>query len=61
MKYFVSENCVGCGMCCGICPNVFFVNDEGLAEGVDEEVNDADMEDAENAMNSCPVSAIEQR
>lgn len=46
---------------CGICPNIFFMNDEGFAEAVDKEVNEADLLDAENAMNSCPVNAIEQR
>lgn len=23
MKYYVNENCIGCGMCNGICPAVF--------------------------------------
>lgn len=58
MKYYVNENCIGCGMCNGICPGVFGMTDEGVAMAIDEEVKEADASDAENAMNSCPVGAI---
>lgn len=61
MKLFVNDACVGCGMCCGICPNVFSMNENGLAEAIDDEINEADIADAENTMNSCPVNAIEQK
>lgn len=61
MKYYVNENCIGCGMCFGSCPNVFHMNEEGLAEAIDAEVNEADLADAENARGNCPVGAIEQR
>lgn len=61
MRYFVNDMCVGCGMCCGICPNVFHMNDDGVAEAIEEEVSGADAADAETAMNSCPVGAIEQK
>lgn len=61
MKYYVNENCVGCGMCCDLCPNVFHMNDNGVAEAIDTEVAETDLADAENAMNSCPVGAIEEK
>lgn len=60
MKYFVNESCIGCGMCNGICPHVFQMNAEGFAEAVNEAVNEADASDAEDAMNGCPVGAIER-
>ena len=60
MKYYVNKNCIGCGMCNGICPHVFRMNGDGFAEALDIEISDADAKDAEDAMNSCPVGAIEQ-
>ena len=37
-------------MCNGLCTKVFFMNNEGLAEAVDQEVDAADMLNAEDAM-----------
>ena len=31
MKYYVNENCIGCGMCIGICPAVFDMSVDGVA------------------------------
>lgn len=61
MKYYVNENCIGCGMYNGICPAVFDMTDDGVAKAVDEEVKIEDAADAENVMNNCPVGAIGQR
>ena len=60
MKYIVNENCIGCGVCAGICPEVFEMNSEGLAEAIDEDVNSEYEESAREAMESCPVDAIEE-
>jgi len=60
MKYNVNEACVGCGMCCNICPNVFAMNDAGLAQAIDADIEPQDADASENAMNCCPVGAIEQ-
>ena len=30
MKYFVNGECIGCGMCNGLCTKVFFMNNEML-------------------------------
>ena len=58
MKAFVNEDCIGCGMCEGICPDVFSITDDGVAEAVDE--IDEEFEDAvQEAAGSCPASAIE--
>lgn len=57
MKYIVNDLCIGCGLCTGICPEIFFLNDSGLAEATDSEV---ESDSAENAVESCPVAAIER-
>lgn len=61
MKYFVNENCIGCGLCTGICPNIFDMSDEGTAKALDEDVSLSDESAAQDAMNGCPVRAIEHR
>ena len=59
MKAKINEGCIGCGMCASICPNVFRMNDEGLAE-VYADVEAFDEELVEQAIASCPVSVIEK-
>jgi len=59
MKYFVNGSCIGCGMCAGICPEVFEVKN-GVAVAA-ETVPAGKEASAKEAQESCPVSAIEQR
>ena len=58
MKAFVDpEMCIGCGLCCETCGEVFRMNDEGKAEACREA--DAATHDAvQSAIDDCPVSAI---
>jgi len=59
MKATVNEECIGCGLCESTAPEVFAINDDGLAEAIVDEVP-ADMEsEAQEAADNCPVSAIE--
>ena len=59
MKAFVNDACIGCGLCVGICPEVFHMNDAGLAEAVSQEI-ETDVEgQALEAQDGCPVNAIE--
>ena len=60
MKYVVNDNCIGCGLCAGICPEVFSMTDDGVAAAIKSEVPDAVLSSAEEAKDSCPVSAIEE-
>ncbi|MBP5261602.1 MAG: ferredoxin [Clostridiales bacterium] len=60
MKYTVNDNCIGCGMCTGICGNVFSIGDEGVAVAIEGDIPAADEADAAEAKESCPVSAIEE-
>lgn len=56
MKVKVNEGCLGCGACTGICPDVFELDDEGLAKVIVEETEDPAVQDA---IDSCPVGVIE--
>lgn len=58
MKVYVDEGiCIGCGLCTGICPEVFEMNDDGkaTAAGAVTEDNEGSIKEA---MDSCPVTAI---
>ncbi len=50
------EMCIGCGMCAGVCPLVFRLNEDGKAETYQNA--DVDYENAILAKDGCPVSAI---
>lgn len=54
----IRENCIGCGACQAIAPNVFEIDDEGLSKVITEEVKEDDEEDFKDALESCPTSAI---
>ena len=59
MKYFVNESCIGCGLCTTTCPNVFTMTDENVARASDSDVSPEDEPAAEEALEGCPVDAIE--
>jgi len=59
MKYTVNENCIGCGLCAGVCPEVFALGGDGFSH-VKSEAKSKDVEErAEKALTDCPVEAIE--
>ena len=53
------ENCIGCGLCVSICPEVFAIDENGKSE-----VLEGNIEKFKNAIDdsirSCPVNAIEE-
>ena len=52
----VSEDkCIGCGACVAIAPNNFDFNEDGLSTVI----NDTVTEETMNAVEACPVFAIE--
>ncbi|MCI6655411.1 MAG: ferredoxin [Christensenellales bacterium] len=59
MNAIVSQDvCIGCGLCTSTVEEVFRMNDDGKAEvynTVSEETKDA----VQEAIDSCPVNAIE--
>jgi ferredoxin len=59
MKAFVDKDtCIGCGLCESVCPKVFRMNHEGLAEAIEASLDDSAAEDAREAQAQCPVEAI---
>ena len=59
MKVVVNrDNCIGCGACQAIAPNIFEIDDEGLSVIKVKEVPASDAEDFNDALESCPTGAI---
>ena len=60
MKYVVNEGCIGCGLCAGTCPEVFSMNDDGVAQAIAAGVPEDALDSAAEAKEGCPVGAIEE-
>lgn len=56
MKAIVSDACISCGMCAGVCPEVFQLGPDGLAHG--SEFDGAMLDLAQESRDGCPVGAI---
>lgn len=50
--------CIGCGLCPSIAPDVYEMGDEGKAHAINEQVPEGMESAAQEAADSCPVSAI---
>ena len=60
MKLKVNKDlCIGCGACQAVCPEVFEIEDDGLAGVIVDEIKEELMEDATDAKEGCPTNAIE--
>lgn len=58
MKVTIDQSgCIGCGLCAGTCPEVFRINEDGVAE-VFSQPDAAQEEQAKEAEANCPVSVI---
>ncbi len=59
MKAIVDKNtCIGCGLCAGICPEIYTMDEDGKSVASDEVIPDALEGEATDAMHQCPVDAI---
>lgn len=52
------EGCIPCGLCASICPEVFRMADDGLAEVRTDPVPESAEETAKEAQDNCPVYVI---
>lgn len=57
-KVTVNENCIGCGACIAICPDVFAFSDEWVAF-VNWDISCDEWSCVDDAQASCPVDAIQ--
>ena len=53
------DTCLGCVACPSICPEVFSMDDDGLAKAIDSEIPEDVQESAKEARDGCPVDAID--
>jgi ferredoxin len=59
MKATVDQStCIGCGLCADICPEVFHMTDDNVAEAIDAEIPAKHENSASEAADSCLVGAI---
>ena len=60
MKAKVVENlCIGCGACQAVCPEEFEINyDNGLAQAINDDLAQENIESANEAKDGCPTNAI---
>ena len=60
MKAYVNKDtCIGCELCTQICPDVFSMDDDGKSVDIDDDVPANLQDEAVEARDSCPVSAID--
>ncbi len=52
------DGCIGCELCSQICPSVFRMDDEGLAEVYTDPIPKDEEEAAVEAAENCPVGVI---
>ena len=61
MKVVVNrDNCIGCGACEAICPEVFQLDDEGLSTVTCDNFDNIDQDALQEAVEGCPTSAIDK-
>lgn len=61
MKVVVNrDNCIGCGACESIEPSVFQLDDEGISVVLEDNLKSASEDSLNEAVESCPTSAIEK-
>ena len=60
LKYYVNENCIGCGLCVSTCPDYFTMADTGVAVAMEAEVPVEHAGEAANAAYGGPVDAIQE-
>jgi ferredoxin len=59
MKVKVTSECIGCGACVAVAPDIFELDTDTMKSHVKKQPKDAEEEKlAKQAADACPVSAI---
>ena len=58
MEFYVTDACVGCGLCATLDPETFVMTEEGTARAVSQP---AEAAQALAAETQCPANAIQHR
>lgn len=58
MKAKITEDCISCGLCSDMCPDVFEVPTGELAKVKVDEIPEDQSDCAREAADACPTSAI---
>jgi ferredoxin len=58
MNVTIEEGCIGCGLCAEICPEVFQMNEEDIAEVISDADIDSHIDAVKQAAEECPVEVI---
>ena len=53
------DTCIGCELCTQICPDVFSMDDDGKSVAISGDIPKELEDDAVEARDACPVSAID--
>ena len=53
------ETCIGCGVCVSVCPDVHSMDDDGKSVAISGDIPKELEDDAVEARDACPVSAID--
>ena len=59
MEIYIDGNlCSGCGLCVGICPEMFEMDEEDKAVAINSDIPDELWESCRQACDECPENAI---
>ena len=59
VKIKITEECIACDACVDVCPEVFYMGDDGFAHAKEDEANKPELaEKIREAADSCPTEAI---
>lgn len=61
MKLSIDKDaCISCGLCVSICEDIFEIESDGKAGVIRNPQDDSEMSLAREAIESCPVNAINE-
>ena len=56
--YVDKDNCVACKHCVSVCPSVYFMDNDGKATTINDNIPENEKNKATRSRDECPVSAI---